>query len=102
MRGSDPGHVGLSVDGITTGWPVHSVRGDWGGGSVGLINADVLDGITLLAGAYPQDQPARSGGWLELTMREGSRLRTQAHAALTMTSASVIAAPLGRGPSSSR
>jgi hypothetical protein len=96
IRGSDPGHVGLSIDGIATGWPVHSVRGDWGGGSIGLLNGDVLEGVTLLSGAYPQEQPARSGGWLELTLREGSRLRPQVHASLTMTSASVVTeGPLG-------
>ena len=96
IRGSDPGHVGLSIDGVAANWPVHSVRGDWGGGSVGLINGDALDGVTLMGGAYPQEQPARSGGWLELTLREGSRVRPQVHASLTMTSASVITeGPLG-------
>jgi hypothetical protein len=97
IRGSDPAHVGLSIEGITTDWPVHAVHGDWSGGSVGLVNADVVDGITLLAGAYPLEQPARSGGLLDITLREGSRARTQAHASLTMTSASLITeGPIGQ------
>jgi hypothetical protein len=96
IRGSDFRHVGLTIDGMAAGWPVHSVRGDLGGGSVGLINADVIESVTVAAGAYPQEQPARSGGWMELTLREGSRSRTQAHASVSMTAASLVTeGPLG-------
>jgi hypothetical protein len=97
IRGSDFRHVGLLVDGLVVGWPVHSVHQDWSGGSVGLLNADTIDNLTLVSGVTPQDRPGRTGGWVDIAMREGSRTRTQAHGALGMTSASLITeGPLGR------
>lgn len=98
VRGSDYRHIGLSIDGVATGWPIHTVRDDLSGGSVTLINGDVVDTLTLMEGAYPQDRPARTGAWLDFTIREGSRARTQAHGALNMTSASlVLEGPVGSG-----
>ena len=98
IRGSDFRHVGLTIDGMSVGWPVHSVRGDLGGGSVGLVNADVIESLSLAAGAYPQEQPARSGGWIDVTLREGSRTSTLAHASVSMTAASLVTeGPLGSG-----
>jgi hypothetical protein len=98
IRGADYDHVGLRIDGVRIGWPVHAVYGDLGGGSVSLVNADVLDSVTLVAGAQPQEDAPRTGGWLEMNVREGSRARTQAHASATMTSASLLTeGPLGSG-----
>ena len=90
VRGTDYRHIGLTIDGMTTDWPVHSVYDDAGGGSVALVNADVVDQITLFGGAYPQDRPARTGAWVDFALREGSRQRVQARGALSMTSASII------------
>ena len=90
IRGSDYRHVGLSVDGMTTDWPIHTVRGDASGGSVSLINSDVVDQVALFGGVYPQDRPARTGAWADFTIREGSRARLQVRGALSMTSASLI------------
>jgi hypothetical protein len=96
VRGSDFRHIGLSVDGVAIGWPVHTVRDDLGGGSVALVNGDVLGTMTLSAGAYPQERPSATGAWLDLTIREGSRAAVQAHGAAGMTSASlVVEGPVG-------
>jgi hypothetical protein len=90
VRGTDFRHVGLTVDGMGHGWPVHTVRDDLSGGSVALINGDVVDTMTLVTGVYPQDRPARTGAWLDMSIREGSRVKTQAHGAVSMTSASLV------------
>jgi hypothetical protein len=96
VRGSDFRHIGLSVDGVAIGWPVHTVRDDLSGGSVALVNGDVVDTMTLSAGAYPQERPSATGAWLDLTIREGSRTAVQAHGAAGMTSASlVVEGPVG-------
>lgn len=97
VRGSDPRHIGLTIDGMTTGWPVHAVHDDASGGSVALLNSDVVDQVTLFGGAYPQDRPARTGAWVAFDLREGSRERLQVRGALSMTSASLILeGPIGR------
>jgi hypothetical protein len=90
VRGSDYRHLGLSIDGMPAEWPIHTVRGDPSGGSVSLINADIVDRVGLLNGGYPQDVPARTGAWLDFSIREGSRSRPQIRGALSMTSASLI------------
>jgi hypothetical protein len=97
VRGSDFRHMGLSIDGVATRWPVHTVRDHEEDGSVALLNADVVDHVTLLAGAYPQDQPGRTGAWIDFTLREGSRDATRVHGAVSAATASVVAeGPLPR------
>lgn len=99
VRGADYRHVGLSVDGMTTDWPIHTVRSDLSAGSVSLINSDVVDSVTVFAGGYPQDRPARTGARVDFTLREGSRARLQTRGALSMTSASLILeGPIGSTP----
>ena len=96
IRGSDYRHVGLSVDGMTTDWPIHTVRDDASSGSVSLINSDVVDQVALFGGVYAQDRPARTGAWADFTIREGSRARLQVRGALSMTSASLmLEGPIG-------
>jgi hypothetical protein len=99
IRGSDFAHVGLSVDGIPISWPVHSVPDREAEGSISMVNGSVLDSVTLLAGTYPQDRPGRTGAWVDLSVREGSRAATGVRGSLSATAASIVVeGPLGRGP----
>jgi hypothetical protein len=99
VRGSDFAHVGLSVDGIPIAWPVHSIPDREAEGSISMVNGSVLDSVTLLAGTYPQDRPGRTGAWVDLTVREGSRAAMGVRGSLSATAASVVVeGPLGRGP----
>jgi hypothetical protein len=96
VRGSSLSHIGVTIDGIPTGWPVHTVRDRDTDGSVSLINGDVLDSVTLLAGAYPQDRPGRMGAWVDLVIRQGSRAATEVHGALSASAASIVTeGPIG-------
>src|SRR5512145_2700588 len=83
VRGSDFAHVGLSVDGIPVGWPVHTVHDREAEGSISLVNGSVLDSVTLLGGTYPQDRPGRTGAWVDLAIREGSRAALGVHGSLS-------------------
>jgi len=96
VRGSDFRHMGLSIDGLPAKSLLHNVRDYENNGSIGLVNGDLLDRVELTAGAYAQEQPGRTGAWLDLRLREGSRDVVQAHGAVSMTNASLaIEGPLG-------
>ncbi|MEZ5317560.1 MAG: TonB-dependent receptor [Vicinamibacterales bacterium] len=96
VRGSDYRHMGLSVDGIASPWLVHGVRGREDTGSVSIVNGDVLGRVTLEPGVAPQVHPGRTGGWLALDLRDGSRARAGLRASVSGSSASAVAeGPLG-------
>jgi hypothetical protein len=98
VRGADFRHMGVSLDGVVTPWLVHSVRNYEDAGSVSIINGDIIDNVTLEAGAYPQIRPGRTGAWLDYDIRDGSRAATEVRGAIGMTSASIVAdGPLGNG-----
>ena len=98
VRGSDFGRIGLALDGVPSRFLSHSVQGVEDGGSIGMINSDVLESVSLQNGSYPQRFGNRTGAQIEMTLREGSRDRTQARVALSGSSASVVGeGPVGRG-----
>jgi hypothetical protein len=98
VRGSDFGRIGLAVDGVPSRFLSHSVQGVEDGGSIGMINSDVLSSVSLQNGSYPQRFGNRTGAQIEMTLRDGSRDRTQARIALGGSSASVVGeGPIGRG-----
>jgi len=97
VRGSDVRHIGQSLDGVPLGWLVHSTRGtEDTNGTVSILNGDVIDRATLNSGPYPQRHTASLGAWLSLDLREGSRITTQGHLAVSGTASSFSAdGPLG-------
>ena len=81
---------------MTTRWLVHAVEGRTDTGSVSVLNGDVLDRVTLDAGAYPQERPGRTGASLSFDIREGSRDANTFHLAVSGSSASFVGdGPLG-------
>ena len=98
VRGSDFGHIGLAVDGTPSRFLSHTVQGVEDGGSIGMINSDILQSVSLLNGSYPQRFGNRTGAQVEMTMRDGSRDRAQARLALSGSNAAIVGeGPLGRG-----
>src|SRR5262245_21371845 len=97
VRGSGFNRTAITFDGVPTDFLLHAVRQVEDGGSVAMMNGDVLDGITLLSGTYPQRYGHRLGAELDFHMREGSRDRTQTRVNVSGTDASVVVeGPLGR------
>ena len=90
VRGSDFGRIGLAVDGVPSRFLSHTVQGVDDGGSIAMINSDVLTSVSLLNGSYPQRYGNRTGAQVDMTLREGSRARAQARAALSGSSASLV------------
>jgi hypothetical protein len=90
IRGTDFRHIGLSIDGVSVPWPVHAIRDTQTTGSIAMVSSDIISGVVVSPGAAPQQQPGRLGAWVDLSIREGSRARTEAHGTVSATSASIV------------
>lgn len=89
--------MGLIIDGVATPMLVHTVKGRDDTGSIAMINTDVLDSASLMAGAQPQRDGNWLGGTLKFTVREGSRDHTRLRVAASITgAAAVVEGPLGK------
>jgi len=96
VRGSPFGRMNFTLDGIQTSFLLHTVPLVQDGGSIAMVNGDILDGITLLNGSYPQRYGNRLGAQLDFHMRDGSRDRSQIRVGVSGTDASIVAeGPLG-------
>jgi hypothetical protein len=90
LRGLGPSNIGIAVDGVDSPLLFHTVRGVQDGGSIGLINSDILESATLLAGTHPQRLGAQLGSRLDFTTRDGSRERLVVRGMLSASAASTV------------
>jgi hypothetical protein len=96
VRGSAFRQVGVVMDGTPTQLLLHAIHGVDDGGSVAMINSDILSGATLFAGPHARQHGDWLGATLDFDVREGSRDRLGARAAVSGTSASgVFEGPIG-------
>ncbi len=96
VRGLGPSNIGISIDGVDSPLLFHTVRGVQDTGSLGLINSDILESATLLAGPHPQRLNSHLGSRLDFTTRDGSRERLTVRGMLSASAASTIwEGPLG-------
>lgn len=96
VRGLGPANIGIAVDGVDSPLLFHTIRGVQDGGSLGLINSDILESATLMAGPHPQRLAAHLGSRLDFTTRDGSRERLVVRGLLSASAAStVLEGPLG-------
>jgi len=98
VRGAGVGRMNFTFEGISTPFLLHTVQQVQDGGSVAMVNGDVLDEISLSNGAYPQRYGNRTGAELDFHMREGSRDSLQSHLSISAIDAStVVEGPLNAG-----
>jgi hypothetical protein len=87
LRGSGFDRAGILFDGILLHSPYHAVQTQVSQGSLTMFNADVVEEVTLHAGAPPVRFGDRATGFVDIGLREGSRkapsLRLQAGVAAT-------------------
>jgi hypothetical protein len=94
VRGNPFRYVGLVIDGVPTRYLLHSLNGVTDGGSIAMINSDMLGSVSLFPGSYPQRTGRQLGAEVGLTTREGRRDEFHGRAGLSGTSAAF----LGEGP----
>lgn len=96
LRGLGPSNIGIALDGVDSPLLFHTVRGVQDTGSLGLINSDILESATLLAGPHPQRLGSHLGSRLDFTTRDGSRERLVVRGLLSASAVStVVEGPLG-------
>ena len=96
VRGSAFRQVGVVMDGTPTQLLLHAIHGVEDGGSVAMINSDILSHASLFSGPHSRQHGDWLGATLDFEVREGSRDRLSARAAVSGTSASgVFEGPLG-------
>ena len=94
VRGNPFRYTGMVVDGVPTRYLMHAVNGISDGGSIAMINSEVLGSVSLLPGSYPQRTGRRMGAELDFATRDGQRDRFHGRAGLSGTSVTF----LGEGP----
>ncbi len=73
VRGSGFDSVGFYIDGVLTNAPFHTVRDIPDGGSLTILNGDLVESVSLLSGGAPARYGDRTSAVLNVRTREGSR-----------------------------
>lgn len=102
LRGLGPNHIGISIDGVDSPLLFHTVRGVTDTGSLALINSDILESASLLAGPHPQKLNSHLGSQLDFTTRDGSRDRLTVRGLISASATSTVwEGPLGSNKNAS-
>ena len=91
VRGLSFKHVGVYVDGVLTDNFVHTVEGNFlDTGSISVVNADTINSVSLLSGAFPVNFGDRTAAVLNLETRQGNRLKATGRVATGLSSTSGV------------
>lgn len=98
VRGSGFDRVGLYLDGVLTENFLHTVAGGYPDtGSVSIINADTVDSVALLPGAYPSSYGDRTAAMLDIQTRDGNRVKPSGRVQASLTGlAGVVDGPFAK------
>src|SRR5437660_3354742 len=76
VRGAGFDRIGLYLDGILTENLVHTIAGGYPDtGSLSVINADTVDSLSLMSGAFPSKFGYRTAAVLDIQTRDGNRVK---------------------------
>lgn len=73
VRGGNPSETGFYIDGFEMANINHFPRQGTTGGGLGMVNVDLLENVTFMAGGFPSAYGGRLSSVMELELREGSR-----------------------------
>ena len=99
IRGAGFDRVGLYLDGILTENFVHTVQGGFPDtGSLSVINADTVNSVTLMSGAFSSQYGDRTAGILAIETRDGNRVKPTGRVAASLSGLSgVVDGPFANG-----
>src|ERR1041384_697382 len=99
VRGAGFDRIGLYVDGILTDNFVHTIAGGYPDtGSLSVINADTVDSVALLSSAFPATFGYRSGSILDVSARNGNRVKPSGRFAAALSGlGGVVDGPFNTG-----
>jgi hypothetical protein len=97
IRAAPFDRLSVTLDGIPSSLLRHTVHQANDTGSLAMINADILDGASVLFGSYPQRFGDRIGSQVDFRTRDGSRAKPHLQVAVSAISASIVGeGPLGK------
>ena len=99
VRGAGFDRIGLYLDGVLTENFVHTVQGGYPDtGSLSVINADSVNALSLMSGAFPSKYGDRTGGILDIETRDGNRLKPAGRIQASLSGLSgVVDGPFAEG-----
>ena len=99
VRGAGFDRVGLYLDGVLTDNFVHTLEGGYAdSGSLSVINADTVNNVSLMSGAFPSKYGNRTGGILDIETRDGNRVKPAGRFAASLSGLSgVVDGPFANG-----
>lgn len=99
VRGAGFNRVGLYVDGVLTDNFVHTIAGEHlDTGSLSVINADTVDSISLMSGAFGSKFGERTAAILNIETRNGNRVKPTGRLAAALSGVSgIIDGPFASG-----
>lgn len=74
-RGAGFRSIGYTTDGILIYASMHEVGDINDGGSLSMLNGDVIESVTLLTGGFSSKYGDRTAGYLNIVTRDGNRQR---------------------------
>jgi outer membrane receptor for ferrienterochelin and colicin len=99
VRGAGFDRVGLYLDGVLTDNFVHTLEGGYADtGSLSVINADTVNNVSLMSGAFPSKYGDRTGGILDIETRDGNRVKPAGRLVASLSGLSgVVDGPFANG-----
>jgi TonB dependent receptor/CarboxypepD_reg-like domain/TonB-dependent Receptor Plug Domain len=99
IRGAGFDRVGLYIDGVLTENFVHTLQGGYlDTGSLSIINSDTVSTVALFSGAFPSKYGDRTAAVLDITTREGNRVKPAGRIAASISGlAGVVDGPINNG-----
>ena len=90
VRGHGLQHLAFSLDGIDSRLLFHTVRGVEDTGSLALVNSDILESASIVAGSRPQRMHSNLGAAVDFTTRDGAADRLHIRGLISATAASTV------------